>query len=279
MVSGDDALAAKFAEVWPHLNERQRRLVVGAEARALGWGGVSAVARASGLSVPTVRKAVGELASPSEPGLAPGQSRRPGGGRKKATELDPGLVDAVESLVDPDSRGDPESPLRWTTKSTRALARTLAEAGHPVSHVRVAEILHALRYSLQGTAKTVEGKQHPDRDAQFRYINKLAKARLRADQPVVSVDTKKKELVGKDPGYANGGKEWQPQGEPERVGVHDFPDPKVGKAIPTGSMTWAPTPVGSASGPTMTPPPLRCRPSAAGGRPSACTPTPRPPGC
>jgi hypothetical protein len=234
VVSGDDALAAKFAEIWPHLNERQRRLVVGAEARALGWGGVSAVARASGLSVPTVRKAVGELVSPSEAALPPGRSRRAGGGRKKAVVLDPGLVEAVESLVDPDSRGDPESPLRWTTKSTRALARALSEVGHPVSHVRVAEILHGLRYSLQGTAKTVEGKQHPDRDAQFRYINKLAKARLRAQQPVVSVDTKKKELVGADPGYANGGQEWQPKGEPERVGVHDFPDPKVGKAIPYG---------------------------------------------
>jgi hypothetical protein len=227
-------LAAKFASVWPHLNERQRRVVVGAEAKALGYGGVSAVARASGLSVPTVRKAVGELDAPTGPALPPDRSRRPGGGRKKATVLDPGLVEAVESLVDPDSRGDPMSPLRWTTKSTRALARALVEMGHPVSHVRVAEILHGLRYSLQSTAKQVEGAQHPDRDAQFRYINKQVKARLRAKEPVVSVDTKKKELVGDSPKYANGGKEWQPEGTPERVGVHDFPDPAVGKAIPYG---------------------------------------------
>jgi hypothetical protein len=233
MPVGDDPLAEKFASVWPHLNERQRRLVAGAEAQSIGWGGVSAVARSSGLSRPTVQKAVAELTSPSEPVLPPARSRRAGGGRKKAVDLDPGLVAAVESLVDPDSRGDPESPLRWTTKSTRQLSRALAPMGHSVSHVRVAEILHRLRFSLQGNAKVVEGAQHPDRDAQFRYINALAKDRLGAALPVVSVDAKKKELVGGDPGYRNGGREWQPRGEPEKVGTHDFPG-EEGKALPYG---------------------------------------------
>ncbi len=213
----------------------QSMVVAGAEARSLGWGGVSLVARASGLSIPTVRKAVHELTSAEQAEqLPPGRSRQPGGGRKRAVVLEPGLTDAVSSLVDPDSRGDPESPLRWTIKSTRVLAGALGEMGYHVSHVRVAEILHALHFSLQGNRKTLEGKQHPDRDAQFRYINELAKARLVANLPVVSVDTKKKELIGASPGYANGGKEWQPKDTPEKVGVHDFPDPKIGKAVPYG---------------------------------------------
>jgi len=233
VVPDEAILAQKFADLWPHLNERQRRLVVGAEAKALGRGGVSAAARAAGVSRPTVQKALAELAEPPE-SMTPQRSRRGGGGRKRAVDLDPGLVDALEALVDPDSRGDPESPLRWTTKSTRQLADALSETGHPVSHVRVAEILHSLHYSLQGNAKTTEGAQHPDRDGQFRYINKTAKARLRAGIPVVSVDTKKKELVGEEPGYANGGREWQPKASPVRVGVHDFPDPSIGKAIPYG---------------------------------------------
>ncbi len=233
MPVGDDPLAEKFASVWPHLNERQRRLVAGAEAQSIGWGGVSAVARSSGLSRPTVQKAVAELSSPPEPVLPPARSRHAGGGRKKAVDVDPGLVAALESLVDPDSRGDPESPLRWTTKSTRQLSRALGGMGHSVSHVRVAEILHRLRFSLQGNAKVVEGAQHPDRDAQFRYINDLAKDRLGAALPVVSVDAKKKELVGGDPGYRNGGREWQPKGEPEKVGTHDLPG-EEGKAIPYG---------------------------------------------
>jgi hypothetical protein len=233
MALSEEVLAQKFADVWPHLNERQRRLVVGAEAKALGRGGVTMAARAAGVSRPTVQKAVAELTEPPEE-MAPSRSRRPGGGRKRAVERDPGLVEALELLVDPDSRGDPESPLRWTTKSTRQLADGLCRAGHPVSHVRVAEILHGLGYSLQANAKTIEGTQHPDRDAQFRYINTTAKSRLRAGLPVLSVDTKKKELVGEVPGYKNAGREWQPQGSPVRVGVHDFPDPAVGKAVPYG---------------------------------------------
>ena len=233
MVLEEVVLARKFAVLWPHLNERQRRLVVGAEALVLGRGGVTMVARAAGVSRPTVAKAVVEL---SEPGgqIVPSRSRRTGGGRKRAVVLDPGLVSAVDRLVDPESRGDPESPLRWTTKSTRLLAGVLCDGGHQVSHVRVAEILHGLGYRLQANAKTTEGTQHPDRDGQFRYINKLVKARLRKGLPVLSVDTKKKELVGVDPGYKNGGREWEPKGSPVPVGVHDFPDPKIGKAVPYG---------------------------------------------
>jgi len=230
----EEVLRRKFSALWPHLNERQRRLVVGAEAKALGRGGVTAAARAAGISRPTVQKALTELAELPAAGVAPQRSRRAGGGRKRAVDRDPGLVQALEALVNPETRGDPESPLRWTTKSTRQLANVLTEAGHPVSHVRVAEILHSLHYSLQGNAKTTEGAQHPDRDAQFRYINSLAKACLLAGSPVVSVDTKKKEWVGEDPGYKNGGREWQPQGSPVPVGVHDFPNPAIGKAVPYG---------------------------------------------
>jgi Rhodopirellula transposase DDE domain len=160
--------------------------------------------------------------------------RRPGAGRKRATERDPGLVAALERLVDPESRGDPESPLRWTCKSTRQLAEALSAAGHPSNHVRVGEVLRTLGYSLQANAKTVEGRQHPDRDAQFRYINEQVRRHLRAGQPVISVDAKKKELIGADPAYKNAGREWQPKGAPERVGVHDFPDPDLPKAIPYG---------------------------------------------
>ncbi len=145
----DETLAQKFADLWPHLNERQRRLVVGAEAKPLGRGGVTAAARAAGVSRPTVQKALAELAGPPE-SMTPARSRRPGGGRKRAVDVDPGLVDALEALVDPDRRGDPESPLRWTTKSTRQLANVLSGSGHPVSHVRVAQILRSLQYSLHG---------------------------------------------------------------------------------------------------------------------------------
>ena len=233
MVVDESVLVQKFASLWPHLNERQRRLMAGAEAVALGRGGVTVVARVSGVSRPTVAKAVVELGEPAGLIVA-SRSRRTGGGRKRAVDLDRGLVSALERLVDPETRGDPESPLRWTTKSTRLLAGALCEGGHQVSHVRVAEILHGLGYRLQANSKTTEGAQHPDRDGQFRYINKMVKARLRKGLPVLSVDTKKKELVGEDPGYRNGGREWEPKGSPVRVGVHDFPDPKIGKAVPYG---------------------------------------------
>lgn len=180
------------------------------------------------MSRPTVIKAVQELdASP----LEAGRVRREGGGRKRAEEKDPALIEALEALVDPDSRGDPMSPLRWTCKSTRHLATILTEQGHPVSHRVVGDLLHALGYSLQANAKTEEGRQHPDRDAQFRYLNEQVREQLRLDLPVLSVDTKKKELVGN---FKNAGREWQPMGEPERVKVHDFVEPELGRAIPYG---------------------------------------------
>jgi hypothetical protein len=221
-------LARKFELLWPHLDERQRRLVMGAEARELGRGGLSMVARAAGVSLPTVRKAVRE----ADAGPTPtSRVRRPGGGRRRLADTDPGLVPALEAMVDPATRGDPESPLRWTTKSTRQLATALSDGGHPASSWTVGQLLHELDYSLQGARKTIEGSQHPDRDAQFGYINGLAQRFLAARLPVISVDTKKKELVG---AYKNGGRQWRPKGDPVPVKVHDFIDPALGKAIPYG---------------------------------------------
>jgi len=218
--------------MWPHLSERQRRLLLGVEARELGWGGVSSVARVAGVARSTVTVAVAELEVPT--GVPEGRSRRVGGGRKSAVEKDPGLVGALDALVDPGTRGDPESPLRWTCKSTRQLARTLTAAGHPVSDRTTASLLHQAGYSLQANAKTTEGAQHPDRDGQFGHINDTVAGYLQAGDPVISVDTKKKELVGQTPGYKNNGRDWQPRGEPVRVGVHDFPDPSMPKAVPYG---------------------------------------------
>jgi hypothetical protein len=214
----------------PHLDERQRRLLAGAGAKALGRGGLTALVRATGMSVNTVRRGQVEL----DQAPVSGRVRRAGAGRKRATERDPGLLAALDRLVDPATRGDPESPLRWTTKSTRTLAKALGEQGHPTSHVRVGELLALLGYSLQANAKTREGRQHVDRDVQFRYINERVRRFLRSGDPVISVDTKKKELVGADPGYKNAGRDWQPAGQPLRVGVHDFPDPAVPKAVPYG---------------------------------------------
>jgi hypothetical protein len=226
-----EVLAGKFALLWPHLDERQRRLWLGVEAQALGRGGVTAVARAAAVSRPTVRKGLAELTGGA---ASTGRVRRPGAGRKRVVEVDPGLSAALDRMVDPDTRGDPESPLRWTCKSTRQLADALTADGHPVSSWTVGQELHRLRYSLQANAKTREGKQHPDRDGQFHYINDQVRRFLAAGDPVISVDTKKKELVGADPGYKNAGLEWQPGKSPERVGTHDFPDPKVPKAVPYG---------------------------------------------
>jgi hypothetical protein len=223
-----ESLAAKFEVVFPHLDERQRRLVAGAEARALGHGGIRVVARAAGMREGTVARGVAELESGVEP---LGRVRRPGGGRKRAADLDPGLRPALLALVEPDVRGDPMSPLRWTVKSLRVLAAELVRQGHRVSADTVADLLHEEGFSLQGNAKALEGSQHPDRDAQFRYINEQVKAHLGTGDPVVSVDTKKKELVG---AYKNGGREWRPAGEPVRVNDHDFPDEELGKAIPYG---------------------------------------------
>jgi transposase len=220
--------AAKFEAIFPHLDERQRRLLMGAEARSLGHGGIRAVARAAGMRAATVSLGVEELESGAEP---LGRARRAGGGRKRLVDLDPQLRPALLALVEPDERGDPESPLRWTTKSTRNLAAELTRQGHKVSADTVADILRAEGFSLQGNAKTIEGGQHPDRDGQFRYINEQAEQHQAVGDPVVSVDTKKKEMVGR---YAGGGAEWRPAGEPVRVKTHDFPDTELGKAIPYG---------------------------------------------
>jgi hypothetical protein len=222
------ALAAKFAAIFPHLDERQRRLLVGAEARALGHGGIRLVARAAGVREATVSLGVAELDSGAEP---LGRTRRPGGGRKRAAYVDPGLRPALLALVEPDERGDPVSPLRWTTKSTRRLAAELTAQGHRVGADTVGDLLRAEGFSLQGNAKSIEGKQHPDRDAQFRYINEQVKGHQGTADPVVSVDTKKKELVG---AFKNAGREWRPRGQPVATHTHDFPQDSLGKAVPYG---------------------------------------------
>lgn len=227
-MTDDNPLAQKLLTILPHLNEKQRRLVLAAEARSLGYGGVSQVARATGISRPTIHQGLRELDSDEEP--KPG-IRRAGGGRKRIEVVDSTVVEDLEKLVDPDSRGDPMSPLRWTCKSTRQLATLLQQQGHQLSHQLVAELLRANGYSLQSNAKTREGNQHPERDAQFQYLNEQTKQFLKQGLPVISVDTKKKELVG---GFKNPGQQWQPQGQPVEVNVHDFPDPQLGKAIPYG---------------------------------------------
>jgi hypothetical protein len=221
-------LAAKFAAIFPHLDERQRRLLMGAEARALGHGGIRLVARAAGVREATVSFGVDELDSGPEP---LGRVRRPGGGRKRAADLDPGLRPALLAMVEPEERGDPMSPLRWTTKSTRNLAAELTRQGHRVGADTVGDLLREEGFSLQGNAKTIEGQRHPDRDAQFRYINEQVKAHQGTADPVISVDTKKKELVGQ---FKNGGREWRPKGEPAATRTHDFPGDSVGKAVPYG---------------------------------------------
>ena len=227
-VDAEESLAAKFAALFPHLDERQRRLVMGAEARVLGHGGIKVVAAAADVSAVTVSRGVAELEGGGEP---LGRARRPGGGRKRVAGTDPGLKDALLALVDPESRGDPESPLRWTTKSTRHLAAALTAAGHPVSAPTVAALLKGESFSLQGNVKTLEGARHADRDAQFRYINAQARDHIDAGDPVISVDAKKKENVGP---FKKGGAEWQPKGAPEPVNVHDFIDKELGKVTPYG---------------------------------------------
>jgi transposase len=221
-------LAAKFAVIFPHLDERQRRLLMGAEARALGHGGIRLVARAAGVREATVSAGVDELDSGAEP---LGRARRPGGGRKRAADLDPGLRPALLALVQPDERGDPMSPLRWTTKSTRALAAELTRQGHKVSADTVGDLLREEGFSLQGNAKTIEGTRHPDRDAQFRYISEQVKAHQDTADPVISVDTKKKELIGE---FKNPGRDWRPKGQPAVTRTHDFPEDSLGRAIPFG---------------------------------------------
>ena len=224
----EQQISKKLAMVIPHLNEKQRRLLMAAEAKILGWGGISKVAKATGVSRVTIHKALAEVEGKKR---ITERIRKPGGGRKDITEYHPDILEKLEALVDPVTRGDPRSPLRWTCKSTRQLAQELGRKGYSISNVTVAELLHRLDYSLQANAKTLEGASHPDRDTQFQYINSRVKEFLRRHQPVISVDTKKKELVGQ---FKNGGQEWQPKGEPERVQIHDFASPKFPKVIPYG---------------------------------------------
>jgi Rhodopirellula transposase DDE domain len=228
MVVTKEMLAAKFEVIFPHLDERQRRLLLAAEARALGHGGIRLVARAAGIREATVSLGVDELDAGAEP---LGRARRPGGGRKRAADLDPGLRPALRALVEPEERGDPMSPLRWVIKSTRNLADELTRQGHKVSADTVGDLLREEGFSLQGNAKTIEGTRHPDRDAQFRYINEQARDHQGAADPVISVDTKKKELVGE---FKNAGRQWRPKGQPTATRTHDFPGDSAGNAIPYG---------------------------------------------
>jgi len=224
-----DMLQAKYSALAPVLTERSRRLWAATEARALGHGGIARVQRATGLARSTIERGIRELAS--EEVLSPARVRRPGGGRKRATEKDATLWTDLDALVEPTASGDPSSPLRWTSKSVRRLAEELEARGHDISHRLVAELLHEHDYSLQANRKTREGTPHPDRDAQFRYIRDQVRRFQRRGQPAISVDTKKKELVGD---FKNPGREWRPKGRPEAVRVHDFLIPEQGKAIPYG---------------------------------------------
>ena len=223
-----ESLARRYAVLRPHLDERQRRLLLGTEAAELGRGGVKAVAEATGAHPDTVARGVREVEGQAEPQR---RVRAPGGGRKKLSETDPELVARLKALVDPETRGDPMSLLVWTTKSTKNLAGALTQLGHPISDRTVARMLRAQGFSLQANTKVTEGRQHEDRDAQFNYLAAQVTQHAQAGQPVISVDAKKKELIG---AFKNGGREYQPAGHPEQVNVHDFPDKDLGKAIPYG---------------------------------------------
>ena len=222
-------LKQKLHAVWPLLDERTRRVMAANEALRLGFGGISEVHRACGLSRKAIAKGIGEI----QKGIAPpaGRIRRPGAGRKSLTELNPRLLEALEAMIDSQTSGDPESPLRWICKSTRTIAAQLTRKKHPVSHAKVAQILNDLNYSLQSNRKTEEGADHPDRDEQFRHINAAVKKRLKQGVPVISVDTKKKELIGN---YDNAGQQWLPAKQPRKVQGHDFPNPEVPRAYPYG---------------------------------------------
>lgn len=230
-----EEIAKKFALLAPTMDERQTRLWLATEAKALGRGGIAAVTRATGILGKRIGIGLRELEemedNPPEGPARMQRVRRPGAGRKRLTEKDETLLRDLESLIDPVTRGDPESPLRWTTKSVRKLAAELGEMGHDVGRQTVSELLHELGYSMQSVRKTREGSSHPDRNAQFEHINRQARAFQAKGQPVISVDTKKKEKIGN---FHNGGKEWRPAGDPEPVRVHDFIDPELGKAIPYG---------------------------------------------
>jgi hypothetical protein len=223
-----ESVARRYAVLREHLDERQRRLLLGAEAAELGRGGIKAVAGATGVHPDTIARGAREVTGDTGPAT---RVRAVGGGRKKLSQTDPDLTAALKALVEPETRGDPMSALVWTTKSTRHLAAALTSGGHPISDRTVARMLRSMGFSLQANTKVTEGSQHADRDAQFGYLNNQVADHLAAGQPVISVDTKKKELVGD---FKNGGREWRPAGCPEEVRVHDFPDPELGKAIPYG---------------------------------------------
>jgi len=228
-VKREEEIKRRYERIAGELNERTRRLFAATEAMAIGWGGISVVSRATGLARQVISAGIKELQQGERAGE--GRIRRIGGGRKSTASKDPRLREDLERLVEPVTRGDPESPLRWTSKSVRKLAKELQQMGHQVSHELVSELLHALGYSLQANRKTREGGTHPDRDAQFEHLNAQAEAFLVAGEPVVSVDAKKKELVGD---FKNAGREWHPQGKPEEVQVYDFPIPGLGRATPYG---------------------------------------------
>lgn len=225
-----EAVRLKYVSLAPVLTERSRRIWAATEAQALGHGGIAIVERATGISRSTIARGIRETRGAGAP-LDPERTRRAGGGRKKATAKDATLLGDLEALVEPTASGDPQSPLRWTSKSVRRLAEELKAMGHEASHRLVADLLQASGYSLQANRKTLDGPQHPDRDAQFRYINEQVRRCQELGQPAVSVDTKKKELVGD---FKNGGREWRPKGDAEPVRVHDFVIPEKGKAIPYG---------------------------------------------
>lgn len=230
MSDGEAAIRERFRLLGPQLNERQRRAFAASEARTFGYGGIAAAARACGLAENTVRRGLAEFEGGDS--LGPGRVRRPGAGRRRLEEADPGLLDDLRELVEGDARGDPERPLLWTAKSLRTLARELSDRGHQAGKDAVAGLLKTkLGFSLQGAQKTLEGKQHPDRDAQFRHINDTVAAAVAAGQPALSIDTKKKELVGE---FKNPGREWRPRGKAPRVNTYDFPSMADGKAIPYG---------------------------------------------
>jgi hypothetical protein len=228
-VIDESAIRVRFEALAPVLDERARRRFAAAEAMSAGRGGVSAVTRATGMARSTIGRGLVELRSGEA--LDTSRVRRPGGGCKPLIETDTSLLNDLRSLVEPDTRGDPQSSLLWTCKSLTKLSRGLREMGHKIGRTLVGELLHKLEYSLQGNRKTLEGSKHPDRDAQFRYINDCVNKALAAGAPAISVDTKKKELVGD---FRNGGREWRPKGSPEDVRVHDFVIPELGRAAPYG---------------------------------------------
>jgi transposase len=228
-VSDHAEIKARYGVLRPLLDERARRLVVAAESQTAGRGGISAVSRATGVSRQVIRQGVAELKAPAA--MSPSRIRREGGGRKKAADLDPSFKTDLEKLLESTTRGDPESPLRWTCKSVRNLTAELKRMNHVVSHQVVADLLHKLGYSLQANSKTKEGTNHPDRNAQFEHLNGKVKWCLSRKEPVISVDTKKKELVGD---FKNGGSELRPKGDPVKVRVHDFIDKELGRATPYG---------------------------------------------